>query len=112
MLFEKLRADDEVGADELPVRPQGAFIEKQAAFALADEPSGPRLWSPSGVEFLLHKKRELIGIGQRDNLHVAAFVRGLQAVGPQPRAQRDVLRIAKLRGRYFLAVKVRRLVDS
>lgn len=55
---------------------------------------------------LLLEQRQLIGIGGRNDLRIAAGLADLQAAGDEPGARRDVLRVAELRRRDLLAAKI------
>src|SRR5882724_8263582 len=112
MLFEKLSSDDQVRGNELSIWPERPLVQKQMSVALFNQTRCPGLGSPCAVQLFLEEKRKLIRIRQRNYLHVAALVGGLHAVRLQPRAQRDVLRVAHLRGCDLFAMKIFGLLNS
>ena len=73
MLLEGIWDDDEVGDDELVIRPQVALIEKNPAARFVNQPRRPGLGSPGRVELSLQKERELVRVRDRKDLNVAAL---------------------------------------
>src|SRR5690349_4655230 len=112
MLFQKFCADDQVCCDELTAGPQSSLVEEEAAVTLLDKTSGPGFGSPRAVEFFFCEERELVRVGKRDHLHIAALVDRLHAMRFQPGTKSDVLRIAELRSGDLFPVKVFWLVDA
>ena len=88
-----------------------ALVDEEASVAFVDQARGPGFGSPCGVEIFFQEERQLVGIGEGNDLHVAALVVGLHAVILKPVAQGDVLRITELRRGDALAVEIFGLVD-
>ena len=54
MLLEKLRIDDEVGDNELTIRPQIALVQKYLAATFMNQSSRPGFRRPGGVKLPFH----------------------------------------------------------
>src|SRR5438270_8481657 len=112
MRVEELRVDYQESDYELPIGPESSFVYKEATVAFPDQAGGPRFRGPRGVEIFFQKKRELVGVGHGDDLHITALVIRFHAVLLEPVAQGDILRVAELRGSYALSVKILGPVDA
>nr|BFE68007.1 hypothetical protein GCM10020092_013080 [Actinoplanes digitatis] len=113
VLLQELLLDDQVGGDELTVRPQGLLVDEQLALGLDDHPAQVGLRDPGAVDRALRERLERRRVVLRQDGDVAAaLLVGVEAVRLQPGAQRDVLGVAELRGGDLLALEVGRGVDA
>lgn len=84
-----------------------ALFEKDLAAGLHLETGHPGLDGPDRIERLLLEERELVRVGGRQHLDVAAELRDAEALRSKPGAAGDVLGVPELRGGDLLALEVR-----
>ena len=104
--FQEFRADDDVRGDKFSTLPQFALVEKNLAVCLLRQARAPGFRHPRRVNFFFLEQRQNVGIGNRDDLRVAALFLEFETLLHQPRARSNVLRVAQLRRRDFLAAKI------
>ena len=105
MFRKKSCAGDQHGRD------RRFIVDQNFSVRLHFEARHPWLDRPHRVELLLLEQRQLIRIGGRYHLRVAAGLRDLQAAGREPGARSDILRVAELRRRDGFAAEIGRCLE-
>ncbi|OQB87286.1 MAG: hypothetical protein BWX86_02760 [Verrucomicrobia bacterium ADurb.Bin122] len=88
------------------------LIDIHLAIGLLLQAGNPGLDSPHGVDATLLEKRELVGIGGRDDLHIATGQRDGEALLFAPGAGRDILGVTQLGRGEFAALEILRFGDA
>ena len=102
---EKLRSAYQYGRDGL------LLVHQHPASRRQHQAAHPGFHRPHAVQLALPEQAELFGVGSRQNRHVPAALRHMQAAAGKPGAGGNILRIPQLGSSNHLAAEIRRLLQ-